>query len=748
MDKELVEERKKILLDIINSKGYKPMKIKELAILLNVPKSDRDELKYVLDELVNEGKLYLSKKGKYDKYRITDENVVVGEFSGNKRGFGFVTVEGLDEDIFIPESMTHGAFHKDIVEVVIKPYKRIGEGRKKEGEVVKIVSRGVKEVIGTYQKSKNFGFVVADNLRFDKDIFIPKEFSKDAVTGHKVVVELTDYGTKGRKPEGKIKEIIGHINDPGTDILSIVRAYDIPTEYPADVMKQVEHIGDSVDEKELFGRLDLRELITVTIDGEDAKDLDDAITLSKEGDLYKLGVHIADVSNYVTEGSPLDREALKRGTSVYLVDRVIPMLPHKLSNGICSLNEGQDRLALSCIMDIDKTGRVVGHRIAETVIKVDRRMSYTNVQRILDGAAYMKAGSQENTGTGSHDKKGNLSDKMKEAMETYEEYRDFADLFVCMKELADILREKRTQRGSIDFDFPESKIYLDDKGVPTDIRPYERNQATRIIEDFMLIANETVAEDFFWQELPFVYRSHENPEPEKMMKLSLFINNFGYGIKTGSGVDGVHPKEIQKLLRRIEGSPQEALISRLTLRSMKQAKYTTTAGGHFGLATKYYCHFTSPIRRYPDLQIHRIIKENLYGGLSEKRIRHYNAILPEVADSTSTTERRADDAERETEKLKKVQYMSRHIGEVYEGVISGITGYGLYVELPNTVEGMIHVTSLYDDYYYYDDEHYEMVGQDSGNVYKLGEKVMIQVVKADMQSRTIDFELAEEYNED
>lgn len=748
MDKELVEERKKILLDIINSKGYKPMKIKELAILLNVPKSDRDELKYVLDELVNEGKLYLSKKGKYDKYRITDENVVVGEFSGNKRGFGFVTVEGLDEDIFIPESMTHGAFHKDIVEVVIKPYKRIGEGRKKEGEVVKIVSRGVKEVIGTYQKSKNFGFVVADNLRFDKDIFIPKEFSKDAVTGHKVVVELTDYGTKGRKPEGKIKEIIGHINDPGTDILSIVRAYDIPTEYPADVMKQVEHIGGSVDEKELFGRLDLRELITVTIDGEDAKDLDDAITLSKEGDLYKLGVHIADVSNYVTEGSPLDREALKRGTSVYLVDRVIPMLPHKLSNGICSLNEGQDRLALSCIMDIDKTGRVVGHRIAETVIKVDRRMSYTNVQRILDGAAYMKAGSQENTGTGSHDKKGNLSDKMKEAMETYEEYRDFADLFVCMKELADILREKRTQRGSIDFDFPESKIYLDDKGVPTDIRPYERNQATRIIEDFMLIANETVAEDFFWQELPFVYRSHENPEPEKMMKLSLFINNFGYGIKTGSGVDGVHPKEIQKLLRRIEGSPQEALISRLTLRSMKQAKYTTTAGGHFGLATQYYCHFTSPIRRYPDLQIHRIIKENLHGGLSEKRIRHYNAILPEVADSTSTTERRADDAERETENLKKVQYMSRHIGEVYEGVISGITGYGLYVELPNTVEGMIHVTSLCDDYYYYDDEHYEMVGQDRGNVYKLGEKVMIQVVKADMQSRTIDFELAEEYNED
>ena len=763
MDRELLEERKQILLDIINSSEYKPMRIKELAILLNVPKSDRKELEYVLEELVNEEKLYVSGRGKYDKYRRADENTVIGEFSGNKRGFGFVSAEGFDEDIFIPVGMTHGAFHKDIVEVVIKPYKRKGEGRKKEGKVVKIISRGIKEVVGTYQKCKNFGFVVADNLKFDKDIFIPKEFSKGAVTGHKVVAELTDYGARGRKPEGKIKEILGHINDPGVDILSIVRAYEIPVEYPLEAMEQAEHTADRVDEKELRGRLDLRQLITVTIDGEDAKDLDDAITLSREGELYKLGVHIADVSNYVTESSPLDREALKRGTSVYLVDRVIPMLPHKLSNGICSLNEGQDRLALSCIMDIDGTGKVVGHKIAETVINVDRRMSYTNVQRVLDAASHIKAGRQENAklcneqkeiitdSAGENKEAGtteNPAEKVKKDMETYEEYRELADLFVCMKELADILREKRTQRGSIDFDFPESKIYLDEKGVPTDIRPYERNQATRIIEDFMLIANETVAEDFFWQELPFVYRSHENPEPEKMMKLSLFINNFGYGIKTGSGTDRVHPKEIQKLLRRIEGSPQEALISRLTLRSMKQAKYTVTAGGHFGLATKYYCHFTSPIRRYPDLQIHRIIKENLHGGLSEKRIEHYNSILTEVAEGSSTAERRADDAERETEKLKKSQYMSRHIGEVYEGVISGITAYGLYVELPNTVEGMVHVTALKDDYYYYDDEHYEMVGQDSGNVYKLGEKVTVQVARADVQTRTIDFELVEEYNKD
>lgn len=733
MNKELLEERKQILLDVINSREYKPMKIKELAILLNVPKSDREDLAYVLDELVSEGKIYLSKKGKYDKYRASNENVVIGEFTGNKRGFGFVTVEGWEEDIFIPENMTHGAFHKDIVEVIVKPYHRRGEGKRKEGEVIRIVSRGIEEVVGTYQKSKNFGFVISDNRKFDKDIFIPKERSKGAVTGHKVVVKITDYGGKGRNPEGMVTEIIGHINDPGTDILSIVKAYEIPTEYPKEVLEQAEHISDSVDEREFGGRLDLRNLRTVTIDGEDAKDLDDAITLEKEGNIYRLGVHIADVSNYVTEGSPLDKEALKRGTSVYLVDRVIPMLPHKLSNGICSLNQGQDRLALSCIMDIDSTGRVTGHKIAETIINVDRRMSYTNVQRILDASAY------KNSGKAIDEEDETVSVSLK----TYEEYKDFADFFVCMKELADILREKRTQRGSIDFDFPESKIYLDEKGIPVDIRPYERNSATRIIEDFMLIANETVAEDFFWRELPFVYRSHENPEPEKMMKLSLFINNFGYGIKTGSGVDGVHPKEIQKLLRRIEGSPQEALISRLTLRSMKQAKYTTAAGGHFGLATQYYCHFTSPIRRYPDLQIHRIIKENLHGGLSEKRIKHYNSILPEVADQSSTTERRADDAERETEKLKKVQFMSRHIGKVYEGVISGITAYGLYVELPNTVEGMVHVTSLRDDYYYYDDEHYEMVGQDTGNVYKLGERVTIQVAKTDMQSRTIDFELTE-----
>lgn len=415
-------------------------------------------------------------------------------------------------------------------------------------------------IVGFYQKNKNFGFVVPDNQKINADVFIPQGKDMGAVTGHKVVVRLTDFGGERKKPEGIITEIIGHVNDPGTDILSIVKAYGIPDEYPPEVMKQVSRIPDEVAKEDMAGRKDIRDWQTVTIDGEDAKDLDDAITISRESYGYKLGVHIADVSHYVTEGSPLDEEALNRGTSVYLVDRVIPMLPHKLSNGICSLNAGTDRLALSCIMEIDPQGRVLGHEIAETVIRVDRRMTYTAVNAIVT----------------DRDEK------------TMEEYVDFVDMFDLMKELADILREKRRQRGSIDFDFPESKIILDEKGRPVEIKPYERNAATKIIEDFMLMANETIAEDYFWQDIPFVYRTHDNPDPEKMKRLGVFINNFGYTIRTHDGE--VHPKELQKLLKKIEGTEEEALISRLTLRSMKQAKYMPVCSGHFGLAAKYYTH--------------------------------------------------------------------------------------------------------------------------------------------------------------
>lgn len=707
MDKELLNERKKIIMDIINSESYIPMKLKEMAIILNVKKEDRDELLEVLDELIAEGKIGISKKGKYGR---PSENILVGKYEGNARGFGFVTVEGEEEDIFIPESNVGSALDGDIVQIAIRASKT---GKRREGEVINVVEHAITEVVGLYQKNRNFGFVIPDNTKVSRDIFIPIEKSKGAVSGHKVVVRITDYGSKNKKPEGVVTEIIGHINDPGTDIMSIIKGLEIPIEFPEEVMKQTERIPDEVDGHDIAGRLDLRDVKMVTIDGEDAKDLDDAISLTREGDKYILGVHIADVSHYVTEKSSLDKEAVKRGTSVYLVDRVIPMLPHKLSNGICSLNAGVDRLALSVIMEIDSKGNVIGHKIAETVVNINKRMDYTTVNKILE-----------------------FNDE-----EAVNDNLEFADMFREMNELALILREKRHKRGSIDFDFPETKIILDKKGHPIEIKPYERNLATKLIEDFMLIANETVAEDYFWQELPFVYRTHDNPDSEKMHKLGLFINNFGYAIK---GEQEIHPKELQKLLEKIAGTDEETLISRLTLRSMKQAKYTTQSTGHFGLATKYYCHFTSPIRRYPDLQIHRIIKENLHGGMSEKRIRHYAAILPEIAEQSSKMERRADEAERETDKVKKVEYMSEHIGEVFEGVVSSITNWGMYVELPNTIEGMIRLNDMLDDYYYYDEDNYELVGNETGRRFKLGETVKVSVVRTDKLQRQIDFKLYEE----
>lgn len=709
MDKEILQERKKMIYQFICDELYVPMKVKEIAVILNVPKTQRGELQEVLDALVAEGKIEVSAKGKYTK---SESKFLTGVFTAHPRGFGFVTVEGENEDIFISESQVNGAFHMDTVQVAL--LRGESKGRRREGKITKIIARGMNQIVCTYEKSKTFGFAVPDNPKFGKDIFIPQERSKGAVSGHKVVVELTDFGGDGRKPEGKVVEILGHINDPGTDILSIVRAYDLPVEFSEKIMNQVERVANEVSTADMAGRMDLRDWQTVTIDGEDAKDLDDAITLTKEGDRYKLGVHIADVTNYVQEHSALDVEALNRGTSVYLVDRVIPMLPHKLSNGICSLNAGENRLALSCIMTIDGKGNVVDHVIAETVIKVDRRMSYTSVKKILE----------------DHDEA------------EIREYEELVPMFERMKELAAILRKKRMKRGSIDFDFPETKIILNEQGKPVEIKPYERNVATKIIEDFMLIANETVAQDYFWQELPFVYRSHDNPDTEKIQKLGTFINNFGYTIKIGQ--DDVHPKELQKLLQKIEGTPEESLISRLTLRSMKQAKYTTIGTGHFGLATSYYCHFTSPIRRYPDLQIHRIIKDNLRGRMNDKRIQHYDKILPEVAKHSSEMERRADEAERETEKLKKVEFMETHIGEVFEGVISGVTEWGFYVELPNTVEGLVHVTSLTDDYFHYNESTYELIGEATGYRYKLGQKIKVVVTGTDKLMRTIDFRVSNE----
>ena len=710
---DVIERRKKMILEFMEEKAYVPMKAKELASVFQVPKQMRREFTKILDELLEEGRISISSRGKYG---LTEAFAISGTLETNPRGFGFVKIEGREEDVFISADDMKDALQGDKVLIVLK--NREQDGKKAEGKIIRVLKRGYTDVIGTFHKNKTFGFVVPDNPKITRDIFVPLEKSLCARNGEKVSVHITSYGDARKKPEGKIREILGHVNDPGTDILSIAKSYEIPMRFSADVEKELESIPDDISEESLDGRLDIRDWQTVTIDGEDAKDLDDAITLTKEGDNYCLGVHIADVTHYVKEGSALDIEALKRGTSVYLIDRVIPMLPQKLSNGICSLNAGTDRLALSCIMEIDSKGTILNHKIVETVLRVDRRMSYTAVKKIL-------------------------ADRDEDLME---EYHEFVPMFQRMEELSGILRKKRFSRGAIDFDFPESKIVLNEKGRPVEIKPYERNVATKLIEDFMLAANETVAEDYYWQELPFLYRVHENPDEEKMAKFAAFINNFGYTLHLTNRE--IHPKELAKLLEKIDNTPNEPLISRLMLRSMKQAKYSTESLGHFGLSARYYCHFTSPIRRYPDLQIHRIIKENLHGCLDESKVKHFDHILPEVAKQSSQTERRAEEAEREVIKLKKVQYMRKHIGELFDGVISGITAYGMYVELDNTVEGLVHVSSMEGDYYRFLEDEYCLVGEMTGKTYKLGERIKIMVDGADPLMKTIDFVLYDRYDEE
>lgn len=756
MSKKDMDRRKKFILELMGDPIYQPMRLREISSLLRLSKEEKRELYDVLDELCEEGKVSVDRKGRYEKVKgkwkkkkddryyddrreeygseygrkkkdknKKDKNKkeqpegiqAEGTFIGHPKGFGFVEIEGQDEDIFIPESDTGTAMHQDKVRIIIRDEKK--EGKRQEGVVVKVLERGMPEIVGTYQLNRDFGFVISDNPKFSKDIFIPRKEAAGIKNGDKVIAVITDYGSGNKNPEGKIKENLGNIRTPGTDILAIVKSFGIPSEFPEKVMKQAQRVPDHVLDADRDGRLDLRHLQTVTIDGEDAKDLDDAISLTKEGAIYHLGVHIADVSNYVQYNSALDREALKRGTSVYLADRVVPMLPERLSNGICSLNQGEDRLALSCLMDINEKGKVVSHQIAETVINVNERMCYTDVKNILE-------------------------DTDEEAKKRYDA---LIPMFFMMKELSGILRNSRHHRGSIDFDFPESKIILNAAGKAIDVKPYEANVATKIIEDFMLMANETVAQEYCTEEIPFVYRTHDNPDPEKVESLLTLLHN--QGVKIQKAKEEITPKEIQQIIESIEGLPNEAMISRLVLRSMKQAKYTTECSGHFGLAAKYYCHFTSPIRRYPDLQIHRIIKDNLRGRLMrEGRTEHYAEILDEVARQSSVCERRADEAERESDKLKKAEYMSYHLGEEFEGIISGVTGWGLYVELPNTVEGLVHVNTLRDDYYVFDQESYELRGEMTKKVYKLGDKVRVRVAEADKMLKTVDFELVSDIRDD
>lgn len=722
-----IKKRKKIVYEIMCCKEYQPMRAKELAVLLQIPAGKREELHKILDMLLEEGKISINKRGRYEavrnsgikRERETEKKKVksdrkkgqyyTGTFISHPRGFGFLEIPEAEEDIFIPEESIGTALHGDTVQIVVK--KDGKDGKRCEGEVVKVLERGTREVVGTYQKYDGFGFVVTDNQRFLKDVFIPAGKSLEAEDGDKVLAEIKDHGNKRRSPEGKIIEILGKPGECGVDVLCVAKSYELPMEFPEKVVKQAERIKETLNEGDFYGREDLRDVVMVTIDGEDAKDLDDAVSLTKDEEFYHLGVHIADVSNYVQYNSALDKEALKRGTSVYLADRVIPMLPKKLSNGICSLNAGEDRLALSCLMDIDKKGRVVSHRIVESIIHVKERMSYTNVKKIL----------------------------LQEDEELAKHYEELLPMLFQMKELSELLRNRRKKRGAIDFDFPESKLILDERGKVIDIYPYEQNIATRLIEDFMLAANETVAEEYCMLGLPFVYRTHENPDMEKMETVLEMVHQAG--IKVKKGKETISPKEVQKILKELEGMECEPFFARLILRSMKQAKYTVEDTGHFGLAAKYYCHFTSPIRRYPDLQIHRIIKETLRGKMTEAKIQHYKGILEEVARQSSAMERRAEEVERETIKMKKAEYMKQHIGEAFEGTVSGVTEWGLYVELDNTVEGLVHVNSLTDDYYTFHKDRYCLVGDMTGRTYVMGQRVKVWVENADENTKTVDFKI-------
>ncbi len=702
------------------------------------------------------------------------DRIFTGIFTGNARGFGFVTPdEGqlddlVSKDIFIPANAVGDALHKDRVEArLIYSEKNM----RIEGAVTHVIERGKTEIVGTFVRKKNVGWVFPEDTHYDKIIIVPKQHMNGATDRDKVVVKIMKFGSRYENPSGRITEIIGHEGEPGADILTIARAMDIPLEFSERVLNQAGRVPDHIIEADIDGREDLRDWKTVTIDGPYAKDLDDAVSLTETEGGYTLGVHIADVSNYVQENSALDREALKRGTSVYLADRVIPMLPERLSNGICSLNAGRDRLCLSVIMEMNREGAVEKYRIVESVIRVDERMSYPDVQRILelkgkateqpaisaavsgavteDEDAFVPCGigkevtalnpcavsnKEKGIHVGDSNRDTSLSDE-----ELLAKYEELIPMFCDMLDLSLKIRARRKKRGAIDFDFPEAKILLDEKGIPTDIFTEKANDATRLIEDFMLTANETVAEEFCRREIPFIYRIHSEPDPEKIESALRFVRS--RGVKIDKKKQKITPMEIQQAVESVKGTPVETMVSYVILRAMQQARYEPTCDGHFGLAAKYYCHFTSPIRRYPDLQIHRIIHDCIRGRMTPERTRHYREILGEVANQSSITERRATECERETDKLKKAEYMYERIGQKFEGKISSVTTWGMYVELPNTIEGLVRVSDMTDDYYSFDETKMAMVGRLSKKTYSIGDAITVYVKDADLRMHTVDFTL-------
>lgn len=701
---------KQAILKVLKEEVTKPIFDFDLFKYMDIDKSESDDFHNLLDELEADGEVLKTKK---DKYGIPERfGLISGKIQVTKKGFAFLLME--EGDIFISANELSTAMDSDVV--LVKLTKVPEDGRRGEGKVERVIKRAFEKTVGTFEASQNYGFVVADDRRLQRDFYIPNKQTMGAESGDKVVVKITKYSEANRNPEGRITEILGKAGTNEAEIQSIIKMHNLPESFPKKVLRQAERVDTEFSKEEIARRTDFRDLTIVTIDGSDAKDLDDAISIKKmDNGNFELGVHIADVTHYVKEGSKLDLEALKRGTSVYLVDRVIPMLPRVLSNGLCSLNPHEDRFTMSIVMEINSTGKVVTQQIHESIINSKERLTYTDVSDILEDQT--------------------------EGKEHLSKYDYLNETFVNMRDLAAILRKNREMRGMIDFNFPEAKIITDEDGKVTDIEMRERRVSNRIIEEFMLKANETIAEYMYWMELPFVYRTHENPKEEKIAEFNKLIHNFGYIIK--GSLEEIHPREIQKLLKEVEGKKEEALINKMMLRSLKQAKYSPMNEGHFGLAAQYYCHFTSPIRRYPDLQIHRIIKETLQGDMSKSRIDELDILVANAAEQASKQERVAEKAERDTVDLKKAEYMFDYVGEEFNGFISTLTSFGMFVQLENTIEGLVRMVDLSDDYYVFDDKNMVYIGEHSRKTYHVGDEVKVKVEKVSIKDREIDFLILE-----
>ena len=703
-----MEEQELKVLNLIKDKDYAPMKAKEIAMIMHVPKSEYNELLRILGKLEMEMKIQKNRK---NQYRPVEEVYYDGIYRKNQKGFGFVRIEDQEDEIYIAKENSKNALNGD--RVLIEIIEEKNKVKKAEGKVVKILKHEKDTIVGRFENNKNFGFVVPDDKNFGTDIFISKKNFGKARNNHKVLVKIIKYPEKGKKAEGKVLEVLGNVNEAGVDMLSLIKEHNLPSTFPEPVVEEAKKCGNQINEKDVVGRRDLREETIFTIDGEDAKDLDDAVKVTRlDNGNYKLDVHIADVSYYVTPNSLLDQEALLRGTSIYMLGRVIPMLPRELSNGICSLNAGEDRFTLSCSMEINEKGEVISSDVYKAVINVTERMTYTNVQKILDD-----------------------SDE-----DVINRYKPYISEFKLMEELAHILKNKRLEQGYLNLDIPESKIELDIDGRVTNIKRYETSFANEIIEQFMLTANETIAEKFFWLDAPFIYRVHEKPDYEKVQELNKFLFNFGLKIKASK--DNIYPKEFAKILEETKGKEEEKVVSNLVLRTLKVARYEAVNQGHFGIASKYYCHFTSPIRRYPDLFIHRVISKYLEDNydVEESFVEEYKKQAEERAKQSSERENIATKVERESEDIKKAEYMENRIGEEYEGIISSVTSFGIFVALENTVEGLIRFDDLGDEYFIYDEERKILIGEHTKTTYKIGDKIQIRVKDASKLLRTVDFE--------